>query len=145
MPSTSFMSLATILSRRLGPKWRGWSCMFRSRTMWKNIFDWWESSKTCSTNYNKVEQKGLTKKLWFFFSWRLIQSKILINSNKIMSKEVLELICWYFKDPDISSYGEISNTHFKSHYPKYPNRGRFQASHKSRHSKLPIAKGNFLS
>lgn len=38
VPSTSFMSLATSLSRRLGPKWRGCSCIFLSNTMWKNIF-----------------------------------------------------------------------------------------------------------
>lgn len=37
VPSTSFMSLATSLSRRCGPKCRGCSCMFRSSTMWKNI------------------------------------------------------------------------------------------------------------
>lgn len=37
VPSTSFMSLETSLSRRCGPKCRGWSCMFRSSTMWKNI------------------------------------------------------------------------------------------------------------
>lgn len=37
VPSTSFMSLDTSLSRRSRPKWRGWSCIFRSKTMWKNI------------------------------------------------------------------------------------------------------------
>jgi len=38
VPSTSFINLETRLSRRLRPKYRGWSCIFRSSTMWKNIF-----------------------------------------------------------------------------------------------------------
>lgn len=37
VPSTSFISLETRFPRRFWPKNRGCNCMFRSKTMWKNI------------------------------------------------------------------------------------------------------------